>query len=106
MRKGIHKGGLALTLLWMGTTHAVAQTDVRGQKKCFASWSEAAPVVRREKLVGVDQLSRQVQARTGGGVVKSTLCTQGQRFQYRLVVRPRNGPLQSMSVDARQPFER
>lgn len=75
--------------------------------KCFATWTEAAPVVRREALVAVEKLSHLVRASLSGGeVVKTTLCEESGRYVYRLVVREPKGQLKVVSVDARKPFER
>ncbi|MGE0627347.1 MAG: PepSY domain-containing protein [Hyphomicrobiaceae bacterium] len=73
-------------------------------RTCFASWSEAAPVVRREGLTTVRDLSRMTRSRTNADIVNSTLCRSDGRYIYRLVIRQRSGPLRSMEVDARHPF--
>ena len=39
--------------------------------RCFSTWSEAAQVVRSERLVVLEQLSRLARARFGGEIVKS-----------------------------------
>ncbi|MCL4766430.1 MAG: hypothetical protein KJZ80_09375 [Hyphomicrobiaceae bacterium] len=75
-------------------------------RRCFASWSEAAELVKQEQLVAVEQLSRQAQARLGGSIVKTTLCAIGQRYVYRLVVRLPDGLMRFFSLDARKPFDR
>jgi hypothetical protein len=89
------------TVILAGAGSAQAQ-DTR----CFANWSEAAQVAKKEQLVGVEQLSRFSKAQLGGDIVKSTLCAIGQRFRYRLIVRPKEGPLRSVEVDARKPFDK
>jgi hypothetical protein len=88
---------IAAGLLWAGG--ARSETG-----RCFSSWSEAAQVVKSERLVVVEHLSRLAQAKLGGAIVKSKLCTTGRGFRYRLVVRPPAGPLRSVELDARQPF--
>jgi|GEM_PF-1111096 len=80
---------------------ATAETN-----QCFKSWSEAAAVVRQERLVAVEQLSKQARATLGGSIVKATLCSAGQRYFYRLVVRLPGGLMRHISLDARQPSER
>ena len=99
MRPIIASLALAAAVL-VGTAEAEAQPA-----KCFKSWSEAAQVVKQERLVAVEQLSRFSEARLGGTIVKSTLCEIGRRFLYRLIVRPALGPLRSVAIDARQPFD-
>ncbi len=94
--------GIALAIsLVLGATGAWA--DPSKGSKCFADWSEAAQVVKKEQLVNVEQLNRFAQAQLGGKIVRSTLCAMGSRFLYRLIVRPPKGPLKSVAVDARQP---
>lgn len=74
--------------------------------KCFASWSEASVVVRKEALVAVEEVStRARQALPGTDVVKSTLCRQDGRYIYRLVVREATGQVRTVNVDARKPFQ-
>ncbi len=82
---------------------AGVRADSEKGSKCFSNWSEAAQVVKKEQLVDVEQLNRFAQARLGGKIVRSTLCAIGQRFLYRVVVRPANGPLKSLAIDAREP---
>lgn len=85
----------------VGTGSAAAD-----EKQCFKSWSEAAAVVKREKLVAVEQLSQKADVTLGGSIVKATLCSAGQRYFYRLVVRLPGGLMRFVSRDARQPSER
>lgn len=97
-------GGLAVAApLLLGAPAAGAEEKTGS--KCFANWSEAAQVVKKERLVNVEQLNRFAQARLGGRIVRSTLCAIGQRFLYRLIVRPATGPLKSVAVDARHPMD-
>jgi hypothetical protein len=72
--------------------------------KCFASWSEAETVARKEALVAVEQVSTLARSSMSGAeVVKTTLCEEDGRFVYRLVVRD-GGQLKTVNVDARKPF--
>ena len=84
------------------------QSDmVRAQNAgCFADWSVAAPIVRREKLLSVEQLNELARSRIAGDLLRTTLCEDGGRFVYRLLVRDAKGVIQSMVVDARRPFDR
>lgn len=92
---------IALLLVLAGSMPARAE-----EKHCFASWSDAAKVVKQEQLVAVEQLSRHAQARLGGSIVKTRLCAIGQRYVYRLVVRLPSGLLRFFMLDAREPFDR
>jgi uncharacterized membrane protein YkoI len=71
---------------------------------CYADWSIAAPIVRKEGLTSVEVLSRLAETRISGDIVKTTLCEEKGGFVYRLVIRDLNGRFQSRTVDARTPF--
>ena len=74
--------------------------------KCFATWTEAAPVVRKEALVAIEQVSTLAQqSLPGAQVIRTTLCEDAGRFIYRLLVREPQGQLRTVNVDARKPFE-
>lgn len=94
---------LASTVLFMILAGSPARAE---ERRCFASWSDAAKVVKQEQLVAVEQLSRHAQARLGGSIVKSRLCAIGKRYVYRLVVRLPGGLMRFFMLDAREPFDR
>lgn len=73
---------------------------------CFTDWSVAAPLVKKEGLATVEQLSQQARATGTGDIVRTTLCQDGSSFSYRIVVRDGKGQLKSLVVDARKPFQR
>lgn len=97
---------ITVTKLVLLAAVAGAAPAMAEEKQCFESWSEAAAVVKQERLVAVEQLSRQADATLGGSIVKATLCSAGQRYIYRLVVRLPGGLMRFISLDARKPFER
>ena len=74
--------------------------------ECFASWSEAAPVVKREGLATIERVNRLARDRAAAEIVNGKLCQDSGRYVYRLVVREANGPLKTLIVDARDPFAR
>jgi hypothetical protein len=79
-----------------------AQTPV---PRCYADWSQAAPVVRREALVATADLHAQAKAQKLGDLVRITLCEEGGRYVYRLLIlQPDARTLIQRVVDARQPF--
>jgi uncharacterized membrane protein YkoI len=71
---------------------------------CYADWSVAAPIVRKEGLATVETLARRAQSKISGDIVKTTLCEEKGGFVYRLVVRDPKGRLSNRTVDARAPF--
>ncbi len=73
---------------------------------CYADWSVAAPIVRKEGLATVETLARRAQAKISGDIVKTTLCEEKGGFVYRLLIRDAGGRLSNKTVDARAPFAR
>ena len=74
------------------------------QEMCFADWSTALPIVQREILTPVRDLHIQVRRRNIGDLVRITLCTEGDRYIYRLLLREPTGNVAAIIVDARKPF--
>ena len=89
---------LAVWLIPAGLCLAAAQED-----KCY-EWTEAAPIVRREKLVSAKDLHEQARQRLDGELIRITLCEEKGNFIYKLVLQGGGGKLRYMSVDARAPF--
>lgn len=71
---------------------------------CYADWSVAAPIVRKEGLTTVEKLASLGEGRLPGVIVKTTLCEEGGGFVYRLVLRDLHGKLSNRTVNARSPF--
>lgn len=72
---------------------------------CFDDWSDAAPVMLKEGLLGTRELHDLARRRLSGDLVGITLCQQGSRYIYRLLMRDPRGRLNTVTVDARKPFE-
>jgi uncharacterized membrane protein YkoI len=94
---------LSVALATTMAAQTVALADVNADR-CYADWSDAAPVVRREALLPTEMLLQQARLRKLGDLVRITLCEQQGRYVYRLVVASAPGRLRNMTVDARQPF--
>jgi len=73
---------------------------------CFDDWSDAAPVMLQERLLGTKELHELARQRLPGDLVRITLCQDGSRYIYRLLMRDPRGRLNTVTVDARTPFER
>lgn len=73
---------------------------------CFDDWSDAAPVMLQERLLGTKEVHELARLRLPGDLVRITLCQDGSRYIYRLLMRDPRGRLNTVTVDARQPFER
>lgn len=73
---------------------------------CIDDWSVAAPIVKAEGLVSVEQLSAEARTKLKGDIVKTTLCQERGGYVFRLVVRGAGGQHRSVTVDAKRPFGR
>ncbi|HPG89631.1 MAG TPA: hypothetical protein PLD46_08245 [Hyphomicrobium sp.] len=72
-------------------------------EECLTDWGTAGQIVRREKLMTVQQLTQSEQVLLPGKPIKTTLCKVGDDYIYKVVVRTSGGGLQTIVVDARQP---
>jgi uncharacterized membrane protein YkoI len=72
---------------------------------CFDDWSDAAPVMLQEGLLGTKELHALARQRLPGDLVRITLCQEGGRYIYRLLMRDARGRLNTVTVDARKPFD-
>ncbi len=88
---------LILTVATNGGGAAAGET-------CFADWSVASPIVKKEGLVAVEQLTPTAKMRFNGDVVKVTLCEDNGVYIYRLIVKDSRGNLKTETVDAKNPF--
>ncbi len=78
----------------------------RAQQATCYEWSEAAPIVAREKLVSAAEIHVKARAARMGELIRITLCEEGGRYVYRLVLQQPGGKVQNLTVDARRPFPR
>jgi uncharacterized membrane protein YkoI len=99
MRAVLQIAVLAAALAAAGARVAAAEDG-----KCFADWSTAAPIVRREKLVSAQELHEQARKRHLGEPIRVTLCQEKGRFVYRIVLQDAAGRVTNLTVDARKPF--
>lgn len=95
MRREI-KGAVLATL--MGLVLPAAGEAVEGQ--CLP-WKSAASVIAANSLLPGDTVYKMVQARTGGQIIHASLCDEGGRFLYKLVVLGPKGDVSNVTVDAR-----
>lgn len=101
MRHILHTTFAALLLALTTST-----TTLAGAEGCVADWSVAAPIVKEEGLVTVEELSKAASGRLSGDIVKATLCRENGIYVFRLVVKGVSGQLRTVTVDARRPFGR
>jgi hypothetical protein len=76
-----------------------------GDDPCFADWSVAAPIVKKEGLVSVEHLSDLVRAKLKAHIIKATLCGRDGGYVFHIVIRPESGKMRTITVNARKPFE-
>jgi hypothetical protein len=73
--------------------------------RCFDDWSDAAPIVLSEKLVPVRDIQAWARKRLKGIVIRVTLCQDGERYIYRILVREPKGRIRNRTVEAHGPLE-
>lgn len=67
---------------------------------CISDWGTAGEIVRRERLVTVEQLAAGARRDLGGAIIKATLCRESGAYVYRLVVREESGQMRGAVVSA------
>ena len=93
---------LAMAACWLPPLAAAA---VAQPVKCY-EWTEAAPIVAREKLVSAAEVHRQARTEMQGELIRITLCEEGGDWIYRIVVQKGGGKVENRTVNARKPFPR
>ena len=63
-------------------------------------WASAAPVIKKNSLLPGNVIYQMVQSRTGGQIIHASLCDQGGKFVYKLVVLGAKGDVTNITVDA------
>jgi len=82
-----------LAMFWLtGTAYA-------GDPDCIG-WSAAAPIIAKNSLLPAKVIYKMVQDRTGGTIVNQSLCEEGGKFVYKLVVLGAKGDVSNVTVDA------
>lgn len=101
MRRFLHIIIIMAVLLFASSLPGLV---LAGDGACYSDWSVAAPIVKKEGLVSVEQLTPMARAQLNGELVKVTLCVQAGSYVFRLVVRGTKGDLKTVTVDAKSPF--
>jgi uncharacterized membrane protein YkoI len=91
--------GCSVGMVALSPTAATAEIN-----RCIDDWSEAAPIMLQQGLVGTKELHEQARQHLTGAVLRITLCQDGERYVYRLLMRGANGRLNLLTLDARNPF--
>ena len=93
MWRGIQKAAIVAAGLGMAAPGGAAAD-------CLP-WKSAAPVIAKNSLLPGNVVYDMVQARTGGQIIHASLCDEGGRFFYKLVVLSPKGEVTNVTVDAR-----
>jgi len=64
-------------------------------------WKSAGAIISQNSLVPGDVVYQKVQTKTGGKVISATLCENGGKFVYKMVVLGKKGDVKNITVDAR-----
>lgn len=94
MLSGIRKAAIAVA------TSLVVAAPVGAAAECLP-WKSAAPVIAKNSLLPGNKVYDMVQSRTGGKIIHASLCDEGGRFLYKLVVLGPKGDVTNVTVDAR-----
>lgn len=91
--------------VWVGLAAVVAAGIAvpAMAEECLTDWGAAGQIVRREKLLTVQQLTQEESVLLPGKPIKTTLCKVGDDYIYKVVVRLSGGALKTIVVDARRP---
>ncbi len=68
--------------------------------RCYAEWSDAAPIVARERLRTTRDVQEMAREHFGGDVVRIMLCQEAERFVYRAIVRRDDGRISTSTASA------
>ena len=91
--------------LWTGFAAVLAASVAvpAAADECLSDWGAAGQIVRREKLLTVQQLTQEESVLLPGKPIKTPLCKVGDDYVYKVVVRVVGGALKTIVVDARRP---
>lgn len=79
---------------------AVAIPPASAEGQCYGDWSDAAPIVAKEKLLSARDVQDLARHEHGGDAVRIILCEQGGGFIYRVTLRRLDGHIGMITVGA------
>ena len=89
-----------LTVLAFGTTLVPAGAAPATTEICFSNWSDAAPIVARERLIPARDVQDMSRRQLPGDVVRITLCRAETGYVYLLLMRDGQGRISNLKIDA------
>jgi len=63
-------------------------------------WKSAGALISQNSLIPGNVIYQMVQSKTGGKVISATLCENGGKFVYKIVVLGKKGDVKNLNVDA------
>ena len=72
----------------------------QGREPGCVDWGSAAAIIAQNSLLPASVVYQKVQQRTGGKIVNQSLCKEGNRYVYKLVVLGPTGAVTNLTVDA------
>ncbi|MEZ5818340.1 MAG: hypothetical protein R3D44_14775 [Hyphomicrobiaceae bacterium] len=97
-----HRLTISAATFLLGPLVVAGAPGASAESRCYGEWSEAAPIVMREKLKSAIDVQDMAREELGGDVVRIVLCEGDGDFTYRLVLRRSDGQLGTMTVSARR----
>lgn len=95
---------LTLTAILLAVAAGLASSDSptasAAGDRCYGDWSDAAPIVTRERLRSARDVQDMARIQLGGDVVRIVLCEAQEGFVYRLVLRRLDGRIGTLTVKA------
>ena len=95
MQRSIIASGLFILGLAGAAQAAPVATEI-----CFSNWSDAAPIVARERLMPARDVQEMSRRRLPGDVVRITLCREETGYVYLLLMRDGHGRISNLKIDA------
>jgi hypothetical protein len=99
----------ALSLAAIASAAVLAATfggRASAEDRCYGEWSDAAPIVAREKLRSARDVQDMARDEMAGDVVRILLCEGDSGFVYRLVLRRLDGRIGTLTVSAQPRTQR
>jgi len=95
---------LVLAAICIAASASAGAAAAHDSDKCYPEWSDAAPIVKRERLVTAKDLHEQARKRHLGEPIRIMLCEEQGRYLYRVVLQDAHGKVRNVTLDARRPF--
>lgn len=94
----VPRAGFRLALLMALVSQPLGA--VSASDRCYGDWSDAAPIVARERLRPARDIHDRAKEWLGGAVVRIVLCEAGGQYHYRVLVRREDGRIAQLTVEA------